>query len=109
MDSLIIVTYEGSFGYFYVIDDTVYDRLCLLQDSLTNYLPIKGGITPEGYRWHKFKGLTQKPLKKGILDIKTVLEYRGMTEHLKMHFARKVAATKDHILNKLLNSLPIDL
>lgn len=96
---IFIGTYEGTFGYLYLIDDKTYERLTNLQNSLVNYMPVKGGITVKSYRWHKPKSASQKTLKRGIIDIKTILNYRGLTEYLKTQIARSIAATKEHIFN----------
>jgi len=84
----------------------VYDKLCFLQDLVGEYLPVKGGISTKSYRWYKCKGTAQKPLKKGIIDLRSILSYRGLTEHLKLFIARQTAGTKEHILNRFRESLP---
>ncbi len=69
-------------------------------------MPVKGGISPKSYRWFKCRLPAQRPLKRGIMDMRTVLGYRGMTEYLKMYIARGIAATKEHILNWFWTSIP---
>lgn len=102
----MLVTYEGTIGYFYVIEDQVYSKLHYLQDLVEDVLPTKGGVLTKTYRWYRCRGTAQRPLKKGIIDVRSIQNYRGLTEHLKVLIARATAGTKEHILNRFRECLP---